>query len=308
MADDDDDDNATKSSSESEVEIRTVQSRLIHPKFIDPAQDHSQLMGSYDVMLVKLDKPVSSNIEPFKYNLDPSFPPPPPPVENTTDEDDDDDNNTSSLITIIGFGTVSEDETNGPKFSTSLREVTVNEFDYEACNATYAKPPSETNDGGNVDPSTQLCSGTVEGGKDACGSDSGCPMMVPIRTTVESSTDDDDGATVAAATTTITQMVVVGIVDDGIGCGRPSVPSINARVSGYAGWIQSSICELSDSPPPSCQKKKGHVTNKHTSNNSDSSKTTMFGGSVLVVLVLIAAVILFRRCNIRRSGGYDSIP
>ena len=105
-----------------------------------------------------------------------------------------------------------------------LRQVSVNAVDYKLCNATYANPLA----GNDVNDLTQLCGGTVRGGKDACESDSGNPLFV-----------GDD--------------TVVGVVDDGIGCGKPNIPSINARVSGFSNWILDGICALSDSPPTSCR-------------------------------------------------------
>lgn len=272
----------------SDVEIRTVHSRFIHPRYVDPAVDPSRATGSHDVMLVKLNRPVSSNIRPFKYNADSTVP------------------SVGDAITIMGFGTTSEQPTIGTGLSTTLREVDVDVFDYVTCNATYAKPPSGTNDGGNVDPVTQICTGTIEGGKDACESDSGCPIIQKMHG------DDGDEAT--------SDVVVVGIVDDGIGCGRPSTPSINMRVSGYHDWIATTICEISQSPPPSCQRTA--MNDDQTTKLTLSLQTNKISGwdaptlGVVVGAILLAVVLVVivwvipstRSCIRRRSDGYDSIP
>ena len=56
---------------------------------------------------------------------------------------------------------------------------------------------------------------------------------------------------------------VVAVTDDGKGCGHPNVPSINARVSGFADWIHDTICQHSAKPPKTCtkqQRNKGKAT------------------------------------------------
>jgi trypsin len=116
-------------------------------------------------------------------------------------------------LTIMGFGTTRENGTVSPV----LRTVDVFAFSYNDCLKTYP----------NAVDALQLCAGTVEGGKDGCDSDSGSPYIV--------------------------DNTVVAVTDDGIGCGHPNVPSINARVSGYADWIHKTICQHSRHPPKSCQ-------------------------------------------------------
>jgi trypsin len=134
-------------------------------------------------------------------------------------------------LTIMGFGTTQENGTVSPV----LRSVDVYAFSYEDCLKTYP----------NAVDALQLCAGTVEGGKDGCDSDSGSPYVV--------------------------DNTVVAITDNGIGCGLPNVPSINARVSGYADWIHKTICQHSRHLPKSCQdgswkasKLSNHVYNNDT--------------------------------------------
>jgi trypsin len=179
-------------------------------KRVLPHPDH---MGNKnDILLVQLHH--KSSAKPFLYNSDPSIP-----------------NAMFDPITIFGFGTTTE----GGNLSTVLREVEVNAYSDSSCVNTYPE----------AIVGIHLCAGTVEGGKDACDSDSGSPLIV--------------GNT------------VVGITDDGIGCGRPNIPSINARVSGFADWITQSICDLSQYPPESCNNRNS-TTVKSTSANATNVK------------------------------------
>ena len=38
----------------------------------------------------------------------------------------------------------------------------------------------------------------------------------------------------------------------GIGCARPDLPGVYARVSGAIDWIEKQICDLSSNPPAGC--------------------------------------------------------
>lgn len=37
-----------------------------------------------------------------------------------------------------------------------------------------------------------------------------------------------------------------------MGCARPNVPAVYARISGGLDWIRSEVCSLSDNPPDYC--------------------------------------------------------
>ena len=174
-------------------EFHTVQHLRIHP--------NAMVDGKNDIMLVKLDKP-STHKPLFKYNNDTNVP------------------NVDDQVTIIGFGATSE-ETGA--ISEELREVTVNTYPYDVCYETYHHNFTVVDD-------IHLCAGTKSGGKDACDSDSGSPILV---------SDGDNH-------------VIVGIVGDGQGCGLPNIPSFNTRVSGFANWIREGICDLSSYPPDDC--------------------------------------------------------
>ncbi|KAG5262735.1 hypothetical protein AALO_G00278290 [Alosa alosa] len=69
-----------------------------------------------------------------------------------------------------------------------------------------------------------ICAGLREGGKDSCQGDSGGPMVMK-----------EDSVWVQS-----------GVVSFGIGCARPDLPGVYARVSRYEDWIKSHI---SSDPP-----------------------------------------------------------
>lgn len=116
-------------------------------------------------------------------------------------------------VTTIGFGYTEENGSN----SQELLKVDVDIVLFEQCDSLF----------GDLTESIMLCAGTESGGRDACQGDSGGPLL-------SSST------------------VQVGIVSFGDGCGQPGVPAVYTRVSAFDNWIQRTICDLSDSPPASC--------------------------------------------------------
>ncbi|KXN69355.1 trypsin-like serine protease [Conidiobolus coronatus NRRL 28638] len=75
-----------------------------------------------------------------------------------------------------------------------------------------------------VDTNQRICAGYPEGGKDACGGDSGSPLVL------FNSYDTDEPPT------------LVGIVTNGSGvCGAPNMPGLYMRVAYYRKWILSII-------------------------------------------------------------------
>jgi trypsin len=195
-------------------------------------------------------------------------------------------------MTTMGFGTTEE----GGTVSQILRSVDVYAFTYQDCLTTY---PNAVDD-------LQLCAGTVEGGKDGCDSDSGSPYIV--------------------------DNTVVAITDDGIGCGHANVPSINARVSGYADWIHENICHHSRHAPKSCKDGSWNMTSEHphvykndtllpppSSKNSNGNpviepKTTHRKMEILVivaascVLIGLAVYALQRQKEQHKRSSYTQLP
>lgn len=179
-------------------------------------------------------------------------------------------------VKIIGFGMTSEDG----NLSSILRHVSVNAYSNEVCKEVYKDLyPIKNN--------MFLCAGTEEGGRDACDSDSGAPLFI--------------------------DNTVVGVTGDGIGCARAGKPSTNARVSTYADWIESSICELSSVPPPTCRLKGGE-----TPANGQWGVATVIMGLLLAIGIITGLVIsgssrigrLFSRqaFSFSENDDYDEIP
>jgi secreted trypsin-like serine protease len=198
-------------------------------------------------------------------------------------------------LTIMGFGTTRENGTVSPV----LRTVDVYAFSYKDCLKTYP----------NAVDALQLCAGTVEGGKDGCDSDSGSPYIV--------------------------ENTVVAVTDDGIGCGHPNVPSINARVSGFADWIHKTICQHSRHPPKSCEdgswkdsKQSPHVYMNDTILDSPPSSTQLNEDnfiptsaskkshrkleafSIVAVSCIVISLVVYglRQKQINKRKLYQSIP
>lgn len=126
--------------------------------------------------------------------------------------DDDDD----SVLTAIGFGDVFEGAM-GAWAPDTLQEVWLNHVPARQCREAYNGDPT-------YDPRFMLCAGGARG-RDTCQGDSGGPLL-----------NADDG-------------VQVGITSWGMGCGRPGVPGVYARVSAELAWIKRTVCDHAENPP-----------------------------------------------------------
>ncbi|KAG7374714.1 beta-lactamase [Nitzschia inconspicua] len=154
-------------------------------------------------------------------------------------------------VGLVGFGLTEEDG----ELSPVLKEVDVDVYDYESCYNTFKKKM-----GFKISDDLHLCTGTKEGGRDGCDSDSGTPLLV--------------GNT------------IVGITNDGVGCGRPNIPAYNARVSTHADWIDESLCALSDFPPSFC-------LNYPFTDDEVQEKENMCGPSIGLEAYFISLLITF---------------
>jgi len=72
-----------------------------------------------------------------------------------------------------------------------------------------------------------VCSGVPAGGCDTCQGDSGGPLY---QTT-----------TVTTGGVTSTVSVIIGVTSWGVGCARPGVPGVYARMSAYAEWLDGVV-------------------------------------------------------------------
>ncbi|CAB9525421.1 Coagulation factor IX (Fragment) [Seminavis robusta] len=131
-------------------------------------------------------------------------------------------------LAVMGFGATREDGGNSP----IMRYAELDYIPHDICAQSY------TTIGVGVDEPTEFCSGAR--GKDSCQGDSGGPVV------------DESG-------------VQVGTVSWGVGCARPGLYGVNARVSAAYDWIQLQICELSDNPPATCF----DTNNDNDNNNND---------------------------------------
>ena len=114
-----------------------------------------------------------------------------------------------TLGTVIGWGALSEDSSEGV-LSYDLQQVDLPIVSEEECTSSMGRMITEN----------MLCAGYKEGGIDACHGDSGGPLVVP----------DSNGV-----------WQLAGLVSFGIGCARPTFYGVYTRVSQYHDWILAQI-------------------------------------------------------------------
>ncbi|CAG9864555.1 unnamed protein product [Phyllotreta striolata] len=115
-------------------------------------------------------------------------------------------------VTVAGWGWTSQDFATGER-SNALRKARLRMIDLDDCRSWYKAEKKSLKI-----LNSHLCAGYKSGGIDACWADSGGPLMKPVG----SSTD---------------QMMIVGIVSTGRGCGLANLPGIYTMVSHYIPWI-----------------------------------------------------------------------
>lgn len=152
-----------KSSTEMGAQWRDVLSSMhVHPGY------NSMTMEN-DFMMFKIQPVSKQGIIPAKLNRNASCP------------------INAQNLNVCGFGYTSE---TSYQLSDSLRKVTVQYVPHATCNTQY---------GGAIHESVNLCAGVSGGGKDSCQGDSGGPIF------------DTNG-------------MQVGVVSWGHGCARPNKP------------------------------------------------------------------------------------
>ncbi|XP_014223683.1 serine protease 33-like [Trichogramma pretiosum] len=112
-----------------------------------------------------------------------------------------------------GWGWLGEDMATAGKASI-LQKVDVNVIEDRMCSQWYASQGKSFRV-----KYGQMCAGHEFGGRDACGADSGGPLMY--------SSDN--------------KIIVIGIVSSGIGCARKRLPGIYTRVSEFVPWIVKNL-------------------------------------------------------------------
>jgi hypothetical protein len=113
--------------------------------------------------------------------------------------------------TLAGWGSVSF---RGPSSST-LQQIFVPVLDNQQCVRAFAKAAT-------IDDKI-LCAGSLNGDKDACGGDSGGPLMHEI----------NEGNNY--------RVYQIGIVSYGFRCAVPGYPGVYTRVTAYVDWIEKNL-------------------------------------------------------------------
>jgi len=188
-------------------------------------------------------------------------------------------------VGLVGFGLTEEDG----ELSPVLKEVTVDVYGFDICYKTFFDES-----GFKLSDDFQICTGTEEGHRDGCDSDSGTPLLVGN--------------------------VIVGVTNDGVGCGRPNVPAYNARVSAFADWIDESLCQMSDNPPSHCLKypfkdeeEQKKICSQYYGQDEKPSATTVSLESFLVSLVFafvagaISTCMIMQHSRRRKRSAYQKI-
>ena len=108
---------------------------------------------------------------------------------------------------ITGWGTISIIE---DKFPSQLQDASVNIIDRQTCDFSYIRYGGIGKD--------RICAGVKGGNVDACGDDSGGPLVV--------------------------QGKLVGIVSGGHGCASPEFPGVYANVAFLRNFIVSLVPDI----------------------------------------------------------------
>ncbi len=126
-------------------------------------------------------------------------------------------------LTTMGLGyTQYGQSSSAPK---KLQEASLSYVPNNVCERAKDPNAAETYQGLISDD--MLCAS--DDGEDACQGDSGGPLIF------KGDTASDD--------------VLVGVVSWGFGCAQPYFPGVFSRVSYFAEWIKTTICDISSNPP-----------------------------------------------------------
>jgi len=130
----------------------------------------------------------------------------------------------NSAARASGYGVITENHF----FLDGARSVDVVVVPPDLCEEIFGRigPPDEPLSNSHV-PALMICTWVPSGGCDTCQGDSGGPLYQT--TTVET----------GGATSTVS--VIIGVTSWSVGCARPGVPGVYARISAYTEWLDSVI-------------------------------------------------------------------
>jgi trypsin len=170
-------------------------------------------------------------------------------------QDGSDDPIPGDTLKVLGFGATKE----GASSSGLLMEVTLDYVSHDACTNVYGRI------GVSVDQESEFCTGSTKQ-QDSCQGDSGGPVL------------DTNG-------------VMVGSISWGVGCARPGLYGVNARVSAVADWVQTQICELASNPPTSCPPSTTTTTTTNTNTASNVGDVDTPNGDMDLVDSLLSLLV-----------------
>lgn len=187
--------------------LRTDKGERVHVKKIIVHPDYSTDTGKTDIALLELETTVNQ------------------PTISLVDRSSNLLEKEGTLATTIGWGNTST-LTTRPIFPDELHQVSIPIVSNDTC--TQAAKAATKEKSPNIDATTMLCAGLVEGGKDACNGDSGGPLLVP---------------------TASGEMKQVGIVSFGMteNCAMPDVYGVYTKVSAFSDFIGERLCDKGSS-------------------------------------------------------------
>lgn len=118
---------------------------------------------------------------------------------------------------VAGWGKTQE----GGRSATILQELQLTVLNNKRCSELYRKQGKFISE--QQFDNAVICAGELAGGKDTCQGDSGGPLMLPV----------DFERT--------KRFQLIGVVSYGIGCARPNVPGVYARVTNFVEWIENGV-------------------------------------------------------------------
>ncbi|XP_063630001.1 trypsin CFT-1-like [Cydia splendana] len=124
----------------------------------------------------------------------------------------------NAVVWVVGWGLTTE----SGAVSSTLNEVWVYTINTTVCAQRYRNLELVNNSPYPV-TYNMMCTGILDvGGRDACQGDSGGPVIY--------------------------SGIVVGVTSWGEGCAHPYYPGVNARVSAYTNWINSTVTQYNGAP------------------------------------------------------------